>query len=80
MRFLILFAIISLFDVTAGYQRPKRFFRVVNLLTSDNQTGSMTGSETEFILGPIKTINEQFLLGSQWIKKSYWTLQRQYYA
>ena len=40
----------------------------------------MTGIEIEFILGPIKTINEQFLLGSQWIKKSYWTLQRQYYA
>lgn len=31
MRFLILFAIISLFDVTAGYQRPKRFFRMVNI-------------------------------------------------
>ena len=37
MRFLILFAIISLFDVTTGYQRPKRFFRMV--------TGSITGSE-----------------------------------
>lgn len=43
MRFLILFAIISLFDVTAGYQRPKRFFRMVQN-TSHNQTGSMTGS------------------------------------
>ena len=39
MRFLILFAIISLFDVTTGYQRPKRFFRMV--------TGSITGSDNE---------------------------------
>ena len=63
MRFLILFAIISLFEVTAGYQRPKRFFRMV-LNASTKQTGLLTGSKTGPFLGPLKTIYEQFLLGS----------------
>ena len=34
MRFLLLLALISLFDVTTGYQRPKRYFTPVSTVNS----------------------------------------------